>query len=140
MGLWQEVSPAQQRPYLKIPGQDLTISINRWTPRAWWRGRGGGRKLYLTVITIWHLPELHILDESSLLSRSAACENEAAVNRILLAPMVAVPCRGPKNTSPVPHLHAICKEKASDVRKLLVGWRRRGGLCGHLSPSCVPSR
>ena len=94
-GLWWEVTLAQQRLCLKIPSRDLAVSINRWTPQAWRRGRGSGRKLYLTMITIWHLPELHILDKSSWLSRSPACANEVAGNRILLAPTMATPCGGP---------------------------------------------
>ena len=92
-------SRAQQRLCLKIPSRDLAVSINRWTPRAWRRGRGSGRKLYLTMITIWHLPELHIMDKSSWLSRSPACANEVAGNRILLAPRMASPSGGPQNLS-----------------------------------------
>lgn len=106
-GFWREVTPAQQRLCLKIPSQDLTVSINRWTPWAWRRGRGSGRKLYLTVITIWHLPELHIRTSPAGCPDPPACANEAAVNRILLAPTVAIPrpSGGPKNISPA---HAPC--------------------------------
>lgn len=137
-GLWQEVTPAQQRLCLKIPGQDLAVSINRWTPWAWWRGRGSGRKLYLTMITIWHLPELHILDESSRLSRSLACANEAAVNRIVLAPTVAI-LTGTHKTSLLPALHQCQLQRggrwgvkaAGGVEE--TGWGSRG-LHGH--PQC----
>lgn len=116
-GLWWEVTLAQQRLYLKIPSRDLAVSINRWTPRAWRRGRGSGRKLYLTMITIWHLPELHILDKSSWLSRSPACANEVAGNRILLAPTTATPYGGPQNLSSacsIPH-SGVCQQEADEM-------------------------
>ena len=130
-GLWWEVTLAQQRLCLKIPSRDLAVSINRWTPRAWRRGRGSGRKLYLTMITIWHLPELHILDKSSWLSRSPACANEVAGNRILLAPTTATPYGGPTESlfclfHPPPVVYANRRQKCRSCRwaKEKVGpWR-----------------
>lgn len=115
-GLWWEVTLAQQKLCLKIPSRDLAVSINRWTPRAWRRGRGSGRKLYLTMITIWHLPELHILDKSSWLSRSPACANEVAGNRILLAPTTATPSGGPQNLFCLFHPPSgICEQEADEM-------------------------
>lgn len=152
MGLWWEVTPAQQRLCLKIPSQDLVVSINRWTPRAWWRGRGSGRKLYLTMITIWHLPELHILDEFSRLSRSPACASKAAVNRTLLAPTMAAPC-GEGGGEGIDHISCLppCLVSSTKRRQLRYGscwWggeeeRRSPGVgvgrcMAALSPSCRP--
>lgn len=122
---------------LKIHSQDLVVSINRWTPRAWWRGRGSGRKLYLTMIKIWHLPELHILDESGLLSISPACASEVTVNRILRTPTTAAPCRegggeGMKHISCLP----TCPVSSTKRRQMRYGscWWGGGdeiGLYGH---------
>lgn len=141
MGLWREVTPAQQRLCLKIPGQDLTVSINRWTPWAWRRGRGSGRKLYLTVITIWHLPELHIRTSPAGCPDPPACVNEAAVNRILLAPTVAIPCPlgGPKK-----HLSRSRSMPSSKRRQRRCGswWvggggDKVGGSVATCSPCCT---
>lgn len=134
-GLWWEVPPAQQRLCVKIPGQDLTVSINRWTPRAWWRGRGNGRKLYLTMITIWHLPELHILDKSSWLSRSSACANEMAVNRILLAPTMATPYGSPQNSPACPPI-PYAKRRQMRCRSC---WWGRGEKVGPWGTPWLPS-
>ena len=149
MGFWWEVTPTQQRLCLKIPSQDLVVSINRWTPRAWWRGRGSGRKLYLTMITIWHGPELHILVASSRLSRSPACASEAAVNRILLAPSMAAPCgegreEGRKRISCRPPPRPVSSTKRRQMRCGSCWWEMRQGPPGTPWPPSVlavgPSR
>lgn len=74
------------------------------------------------MITIWHLPELHILDESSRLSRSPACASEAAVNRILLAPTMAAP-RGEGGGKGIKHISCLpsCPVSSTKRRQLRYG-------------------